>query len=91
MTITLNCKGTVPVGCDPAVDAAIARMNAATTDSDLDAGISDAERTAAAQRMYIGMVEVGTAYVGDANVPSDYSVGDMYESFNTRGLALSGN
>jgi hypothetical protein len=35
------------------------------------------------------MLEVGTAYVGDANVPSDYGLGEMYESFKTRGLALN--
>jgi ABC-type transport system substrate-binding protein len=87
MAITMTCSGAVSIGCSPQVDQAIASMNAANNDSQLVTGIQNAEKVAASEREYIGLLEVGTAYAGDGKVPSTYSPGlTPVQAFNTPGL-----
>lgn len=87
MTITMTCAGAVSIGCSPQLDQAIAQMNAANSDAQLVAGVRNAEKVAASERIYIGILEVGTAYAGDSKVPSTYSPGlTPVQAFNTPGL-----
>ena len=90
MTVTMTCAGPVPVGCDPKLDAAINQMNAANSDSALVAGVQAAEAIASADRMYISLLEVGTAYAGDSKVPANFSPGlTPVQAFNTPGMFTS--
>lgn len=87
MTVTMTCAGAVAIGCDPKLDAAINKMNAAESDSELVAGVRNAEHIASAERMYISLLEVGTAYAGDSKVPTNFSPGlTPVQAFNTPGL-----